>query len=102
MDEKHRQMMTSGVGCAVNVQSDTGKSSTGEVRLRVWDKKERTRRALRFWLYCWILSLLSVALPILHFFLVPAFFIAGPFGAWIVSTQGSGVLGGQTTCPDCG
>src|SRR4051794_26708744 len=101
-NSRHSKMMSSGEPCAVAVQSDSGKTSRGEVRLKTWDRKEGTRRALRFWLYCWILSLLSVALPVLHFLLVPGFFIAGPFGAWIVSTQGSSILGGETTCPDCG
>jgi hypothetical protein len=100
--DKHRLMMASGTACAVVVTSDTGKSSPGEVRLEHWDKKARTKRALKFWLYSWAAALLCVALPVLHFVLVPTLLLVGPLGAWIVSTQGSSVLGGECKCPDCG
>ena len=100
--DKHLQMMKRGTPCAVTVTSETGKANPGEVRLQHWDKRERTRRAVRAWIYCWAISVVSIAIPIAHFFLVPGFFLAGPFAAWIVSTQGSAVLGGQTDCPDCG
>lgn len=99
--EKHRKMMTSGASCTVVVQSDTGKSSPGQIRIQSWDRKERTRRALKFWLYCWALAFLSVAIPVAHFFLVPGLLLAGPAGAWVVSTQGSAILGGESICPDC-
>ena len=88
-DEKHRQMMLAGIGIAVIVRSDTGKTSLGQVRIQEWDKKARTSRAAKFWIYCWGLSLLSVIIPIAHFFLVPGFLLAGPVGAWIFSTQSS-------------
>lgn len=100
--EKHLIMMAAGAGCAVIVRSETGKTSPGQVRIQQWDKKERTRRAVRFWIYCWGLSLISVIIPIAHFFLVPGFLLAGPVGAWVISTQASAILGGESVCPECG
>jgi hypothetical protein len=95
-------MMAKGKACPVTVHSDSGKTSPGEMRLQEWDKKERTRRAARFWLYSWALALVSVIIPLAHFVLVPLFLIAGPVGAWVVSTQASQLLGGESKCPDCG
>jgi hypothetical protein len=100
--EKHAKMMTEGCACAVLVTSDTGKTSPGQVRFREWDKKERTKRALKFWLYAWAAAILSIAIPVMHFFLVPTLLLVGPAGAWVVSTQGSAILGGESVCPDCG
>jgi len=99
---KHLQMMAAGIGCAVTVRSESGKTSPGVIRIQEWDKKARTQRALRFWLYCWAASLLSIAIPVAHFILVPGLFLAGPAGAWIVSTQSVAILGGESVCPECG
>jgi hypothetical protein len=100
---KHAEMMASGTPQAVAVVSPlTGSRVAGQVRMRHWDKKDRTRRALKFWGACWALALVSVIFPLVHFVLVPGFLLAGPLVAWIVSTQASQVLGGEAKCPDCG
>jgi hypothetical protein len=98
---KHAEMMKRGRPLPVLVYGQGERGSPGVMRLQEWDKKERTRRALKFWLYCWALSLLSIIIPLAHFVLVPGFFIAGPIGAWVVSTQASQLLGGESACPDC-
>jgi hypothetical protein len=86
----------------VVVTSHSGNRSAGTMRLRAWDKKELSQRATKIWAGAWGLAAFSVILPLVHFFLVPAFLIAGPVAAWIVSTQKSSLLGGESTCPDCG
>lgn len=101
-ESKHARIMASGIGIAVTVKSPSGAAVPGQVRVQEWDKKARTARALRFWAFCWGLSIVSVILPLVHFVLVPGFFLAGPLGAWIISTQASQILGGEATCPDCG
>lgn len=101
-NEKHLKMMATGTGYSVTVQSDTGKTSSGQVRIMEYDKKARMRRAVKFWLSCWGLSLLLIPIPLIHFTVVPALLIIGPVGAWVISTQGSQVLGGESKCPDCG
>lgn len=79
----------------------TGTESLGKVRIQYWSKADRTRRALKFLGLCWTLSLLTILLPIVHFVLVPGFFIAGPVGAYFFLQQESIVLGGEATCPQC-
>lgn len=87
---------------AVLVSSDSGKTSPGSIRIQRWDKQARTRRALKFWGGAWAIAICLVPIPILHFVLVPALLIAGPAGAWAISTQGSSILGGESACPECG
>lgn len=77
------------------------KTTTGEIRVQFWDHRERTIRALKLGGLCWAAAVLSVALPIAHFVLVPAFFLAGPIVAYLILKQESVVLGGQGTCPNC-
>ena len=98
---KHLKMMVSGEGHAVVVTTETGKTSIGQVRIIHWDKRMRTSRALKFWGYCFGLSIVSIIIPLAHFVLVPGFFLAGPIGAWMISTRTSQVLGGESTCPEC-
>jgi hypothetical protein len=100
-DEKHVKMMTEGTACPVTIRVANGKASSGEVRIQEWDKKARTSRAIKFWGLCWGLAIISVIIPLAHFVLVPGFFIAGPVGAWIISTQSRVILGGESICPNC-
>lgn len=87
---------------SVSVRAPSGKIRPGSVRIQTWNKAARTRRALKFWIACWALAIVSVVFPIVHFVLVPGFFLAGPIGAYLLSQQSSQVLGGETACPECG
>jgi hypothetical protein len=85
----------------VTVTSVNGKVSSGQVRLQVWTRKESLIRAFKFLGLCWGLSMVSIAIPLVHFFLVPGLFLGGIFGAYIVSCQDRVILGGESTCPEC-
>lgn len=76
-------------------------SSTGVIQVQLWPKKERTLRALKIGGVCWGAALISVIFPLIHFFLVPGFLIAGPVVAFFIMGQESVVLGGSGTCPEC-
>src|SRR5690349_21813294 len=99
---KKTEEIAAGRALAVTVTADSGKTSPGTVRIREWSKRDRSRRALKFWGGAWILALALVPIPIVHFVLVPALIIAGPIGAWVISTQGASILGGESVCPECG
>lgn len=102
MNPKHLQMMKQGVGIPVRLSGPSEKISQGEVRLQIWDKQARLGRALRFWGIFWGMCIVSVFIPLAHFILVPTFFLGGPIAAWIVSQKERAILGGQSTCPECG
>ena len=86
----------------VTVKTRDGKSSAGKVFVQSWSRKERVKRSLKVLGFTWLLAVLSVFLPIAHFFLVPAFLIAGPIVAHFIYKQESAVLGGESLCPSCG
>jgi hypothetical protein len=91
---------TQNIGVRIGSERDK-RVSEGEIRVQFWDKRERTFRALKFGGLCWVVALISVVLPLVHFVLVPGFLIAGPVVAYILYGQESVVLGGQGTCPYC-
>lgn len=99
---KHQEMMKQGQGVPVQVTGSSGKVAAGEVRVKYWSMKERQLRALRFLGIFWGLSLASVLIPLAHFVLVPSLFLAGPIVAWVIYQQESAILGGESTCPECG
>jgi hypothetical protein len=83
----------------------TGKPNhiaTGEVYVRAWSSSDRTKRAIKTFCVWLAVAVLSVAVPILHFFLVPLFFVLAVIMAGVTYAQTSVVLGGEGTCPFCG
>ena len=74
----------------------------GLVRVQHWDDSQRTTRAVTRLGIFWLLALLSIAIPMLHFCLVPGLFVVGPIAAWLAYRQKSVVLGGVGPCPHCG
>jgi hypothetical protein len=99
---KHQEMMKHGKGVPIRVTGDSGKTNPGEVRVQYWSLRERRLRALQYLGIFWGLSLATVLIPLAHFVLVPSLFFAGPIVAWIVYQQESVILGGESTCPECG
>ncbi|MEO5970783.1 MAG: hypothetical protein ABIQ95_12725, partial [Bdellovibrionia bacterium] len=85
---KHQQMMKKGVGVRVRIaQSRSDQIVEGLIRVQSWNKKERLIRAFKFGGLCWVAAGLSVFIPLLHFILVPGFFIAGPILAYFILGQ---------------
>lgn len=87
---------------AVSVIAPNGKSAAGTIVVLSWAPQARTRRAIRILAFFWVGALFSVILPLLHFVLVPALFLAGPVAAWWVHQQDSQISGGEGECPQCG
>ena len=93
--------MSRGSGRPVVLIADTRRAA-GEVRIQHWGRPARLMRAAKALAALWGLALLSVVIPLAHFVLVPAFFIAGPIAAFRRLRQESGILGGEGACPACG
>lgn len=51
---------------------------------------------------CWGLAVACILVPLLHFVLVPGFFIAGPVLAWLAARDTVVVKSARITCPKCG
>lgn len=86
----------------VSIRSErNSQTSKGEILIQFWNKKERTKRALKFGGMCWGFAIVCVFIPLLHFILVPGFLIAGPIVAFVVLSRESAILGGKGLCPYC-
>lgn len=83
------------------VGSGEGRVAAGVVRLQHWDDGERSTRALVRLGVFWFLAVATIAVPMLHFCLVPGLFVVGPIAAWLAYRQRSAVLGGAGWCPHC-
>jgi hypothetical protein len=58
------------------------------------------RGAVRL-LAAWALAVGCVFIPLLHFVLVPGFFLAGPVLAWLAVRKTVRVTSASVTCPKC-
>jgi hypothetical protein len=66
-----------------------------------YDRRQRVIRALKALGACWGPAALAVLIPVLHFLLVPALFLAGPFFAWRRLHEEATVTSIRGTCPAC-
>ena len=86
----------------VRVEGVNEKATSGEVKMQVWNRDERMKRALKALGLSWGIALLCILIPILHFVLVPLGLIAGPIIAYAIYFKESIILGGEAPCPQCG
>ncbi len=72
------------------------------ITVDVFTNKEQKIRAAKALLVLWLIALASILIPVAHFILVPAFFIAGAVIAsrkWRATEEGIEASG---ACPSCG
>lgn len=62
----------------------------------------RVGRAVMVLLGVWALAVACILVPLLHFVLVPGFFVAAPVLAWLTARATVLVKSTQITCPKCG
>jgi hypothetical protein len=77
-------------------------STPATARIVSYGDGQRVARAVFGGLACWGLAVLSVFVPLGHFFLVPAFLIAGPVIFFMRLMEGVTLRGAHGTCPKCG
>lgn len=78
-----------------------GKFSQGKVIVNLYSTNEKQKRAWKALFLFLGLGIVSVILPLVHFFLVPGFLLASPF-AYRWAKQQSGVLANlDGPCPFC-
>lgn len=65
-------------------------------------RPRRITAALRILGLCWLIAAATVFVPLGHFFLVPAFLIAGPVLAAQKLVEARTLVGARGECPGCG
>ena len=76
-------------------------TQTGSVELSYWSKAEQMKKSILSWVSCWILAIVSIFLPGLHFVLVPTFLVLGPALFFYFSRQQAMIISGKGKCPHC-
>jgi len=84
---------------AVDIQDDDKNSAEGTLFYTAFTAADRTTRAVTILLICWVLAGVTLFIPIAHFFLVPAFLIAGPIMAFSRYKQQDAKEHVEGTCP---
>lgn len=86
----------------VKISTSNGKTAEGEVYIQTWDRQQRVRRAIKFWLMIWGFGAFCIIFPLIHFVIPPTMLITGPIIGFMLLQQESAVLGGTGKCPHCG
>jgi len=76
--------------------------TTATVTIRLFEKSERVRRALKGLATFWGAALGSVFIPVAHFLLVPSFALYGAYTFFERLDARQVVTTAEGTCPDCG
>ena len=85
----------------ISIKDDEGKASAGKLFFTAYSAGARTKRAVLAWAGCWAAAGVTVFIPIAHFFLVPAFAIAGPVLFYTMSRQAAAMDHVEGQCPRC-
>lgn len=83
------------------ITNSDGARVAATLQVRRFDTRDRLLRALRTLALMWLFALITVAIPIAHFVLVPALLLAGPVMAWMryrITEQNESIAG---VCPTC-
>lgn len=76
-------------------------STSGTAEIRELTRGEVLKNVLKILGLFWGLALLSVFLPVIHFFLVPAFILSGLAAAVRARKHRQEIVQGSVSCPNC-
>jgi hypothetical protein len=87
---------------ALQIRDSAREPLVSELEISTIPAGTRAMRAATRWVGLWVLAVGSILVPLLHFVLVPGFFIAGPLLAMLAFRETVVVTSTQVTCPKCG
>ncbi len=83
------------------ISNSEGEQTKGTLHYQVYSKQEQMGRAWKALGLFWGLAVVTVFIPIAHFFLVPGFLIAGPIVAYSRYRAVEAVERASGECPTC-
>ncbi len=86
---------------AIVIKCNESAASVAELHSRTFSNGERMVRAGKILAICWGLALITLFIPIAHFFLVPTFLIAGPVMAFMKYKVETVLEKAHGVCPEC-
>lgn len=95
--------MTISRGISVDVIANgiDGRQTLGRLLVGVLSLSERISRASKKILVFWAAAILAILPPVLHFILVPLFFLLGLYLGVRSYLQTKLIFGGEVACPGC-
>lgn len=93
--------MSEAVEVLLQVRDSTRAPVTATLELEPLGVPVRARRAALRLIVCWVLAGVSVLVPLMHFLLVPGFFIAGFVLATLAFRATVEVRSPKVACPKC-
>jgi predicted RNA-binding Zn-ribbon protein involved in translation (DUF1610 family) len=84
------------------ISSSTGKTLNVTFPVRVLPASEKQKSAIKLLVICWLASIGTVFLPLVHFVAVPGFFIAGIVMFYRRLNQPVHTEPFEFNCPECG
>ena len=85
----------------ISIKNEAGKQAKGNMHFTTYTSGDRSSRAITALLACWAAAGITLFIPIAHFFLVPAFFIAGPVLFYFRFKQVEAKEKIDGHCPNC-
>lgn len=89
------------VSVIIRSRSDLDKQSDSKIMIVGFSKTSRIMRAVKSLAVCWAISIFCILVPMLHFILVPAFFILGIFMFFHQMSIHCYLISGTIGCPSC-
>jgi len=85
----------------VSIKNNDGKSTAGQMQTTWFEHRDRVKRGLLKLGLFWLLAVASLPIIFAHWVLVPGFFLAGPWMAYLTykTTHRRDHVSG--ICPDC-
>nr|BFD63381.1 hypothetical protein BdHM001_20620 [Bdellovibrio sp. HM001] len=81
--------------------SNFDKIEYGHAEIRRFSRTEILQKSLKQLVLFWGLAVISVLLPVVHFVLVPLFFVMGAYLALQARKQKQEIISGTVNCPQC-
>ena len=94
-------MQSQNLEILAEITSLSNKSREQKLYIRILTPEERKHYALKTLGIFWGLAFCSIFLPGVHFVLVPAFFLLGPYFAWNRYKVTEHLIASEFQCPEC-
>ena len=85
----------------VTITTTAGETSAAEISAKVLRSDERYLRSVKALAFSWIAAGVSIAIPVMHFVLVPLFLILGPILAFLAFKKTHSLAEAKLLCPHC-
>lgn len=85
----------------IQATANSDKIEYGEAEVQAISKDKLFLKSLTYLTACWCVAIVCILIPVLHFILVPAFFLLGIYLAVRTTKLKDEIISGAISCPHC-